>query len=215
MDQSNPEGFQHRPACRYIRRAVRRYQVLAMEFIMAVRHFARSGRRAVCGGMEVDVAMRHTAVTVRMRMDDKTFRAVGLSQDKSRQVPSDVAEAQNDQYQRHSEFHRDSHVNRNGEFEEDYGGADGEHRGGMPQAPDRADAGRDTNPALPGQDRGDRYHVIGIGRMPHPQHQSEESDTERGGVGRADHNITFRRSRQSRGYPTRPRITPTTSPMST
>ena len=97
---------------------------------------------------------------------------------------ADTAEAQQDQHERDREFHREAKPDRHGKFEDDDRGANRQHGQRMPETPDHADPSGRGETALAAQDGGDRDYVIGVGRMAHPEQQSEQCDSKWCGTSR-------------------------------
>jgi len=209
MNQADAKGPQQRAARGEWRQRAGGKGVLAMEF---------GGCTIVCTAifmrtlMDVRMAMRPTVMSVRMRMYDERFRSGRPSSEEARrdsayQHPHTV-EAQHDQHERDREFHRESEPDRHGKFKDDDGGANRKHGQRMPEAPDHADTRGRGETALAAQNGGDRDYVIGVGRMAHPEQQSEQCDSKRCGTSGVHRQLTFPSERQqdsitdrSRGVP--------------
>jgi hypothetical protein len=150
--------------------------------------------------MNVRMAMRSTVVRVRMRMDDEVFRIARIARI-ARPTPQETrsdsahqrgesAEAKQDQHHGDGKFHRETKPRRDGDFKNDYRSADRKHGYRVPEAPCHADTGGRGETALAAEDGCHRDYVIGVGRMAHPEQQSEQRDSQRCGIAKV-HCLSF------------------------
>ncbi len=139
---------------------------------------------AVRTEMDVRMRMRRAVVSVRVRMDEQAFRPTAHSRRSFADQAGCGADAEQNQHDRDGEFHRESEPRRNRDFENDDRGPDYQHGDRVAESPYDADAGGDREAAFSAEDGSNGNHVIGIGRVAHPEQQSEERNRERRGVGR-------------------------------
>ena len=173
MHHSHAERPEQRPP-----RRQRRHRA-AVDPMIVMRGFAGCFVRI---GMDVRMRMDRIAVRMGVRMDDQFGAGGRASAQSNHRVTNEIcrrSDAQQDQHDCHGELHRQSKPRRDRNFENDYSRADDQHSQSMAEAPHHPDSRGDRKPSLAAQNRCDRDHVIGIGRMTHPEHQSQERDRKR------------------------------------
>ena len=84
--------------------------------------------------------------------------------------------AEQDQHDADGKFHRHAEPRRNDDPEHDDCRADRHDRDGVPDAPGGADQRRARHAALAADDRRNGDHVVGVGRMPHPEEEAEKQE---------------------------------------
>src|ERR1700730_7069982 len=128
--------------------------------------------------MNVLMAMRSTIVSVRMRMDDEVLRIARIARiarptpqktrSDSAHQGGERAEAKQDQHDRDGKFHRETKPGRDGDFKNDYRGADREHGYRVPEAPYHADTGGCSKTALAAEDGCHPAYVSRVGHTAQP-----------------------------------------------
>ena len=93
--------------------------------------------------------------------------------------------AEQDEHDADGKFHRHAEPRRNDDPEHDDCRADRDDRHGVPDAPSGADQRRARHAALATDDRCNGDHVVGVGRMPHPEEEAEKQEGHdvQGGLG--------------------------------
>jgi hypothetical protein len=89
--------------------------------------------------------------------------------------PCQGENAEQDQYDADGELHRQTEPWRDDNLEHDDRHADRRDRDGMPDATGGADQRRARYAALATDDRRNGDHMVGVGRMPHPDEEAEKT----------------------------------------
>ena len=84
--------------------------------------------------------------------------------------------AKQDQHDADGEVHRQAELWRNDDPEHDDCRSDRHDRDSVPDAPGRADQHRARHAVLATDDRRNGNHVVGVGRMPHPEQEAENEE---------------------------------------
>src|SRR5579883_2022163 len=200
MHQADAEGFERGARCR-------RKNAVAVE------------QMAVMGGvavrmMRMDVPVACGAVLVHMRMDARRCgRRAGQSEPpaQERKGGRGGGQPQRNKRQPNPEFHRQTQPYRHAQLKHHDRQSDNKYSQGMAQTPQQPGTGRGGKPALAGQDCGNRDHMVGVGGMAHPKHESERGKAgrrqtiERGSeIIHSYHYLPRTNAPQGRGY--RPRF---------
>ena len=90
--------------------------------------------------------------------------------------PRQGENAEQDQHDADGEFHRQTEPWRDHDPEHDDRRADRHDRQGVPDAPGGADQRRARHAALATDDRRNGDHMVGVGRMPHPEEEAEQQE---------------------------------------
>jgi len=90
--------------------------------------------------------------------------------------PCQGENTEQDQHDADGEFHRQTELWRDDDPEHDDRRADRHDRDGVPDAPGGADQRRAHHAALATDDRRNGDHVVGVGRMPHPEEEAEKQE---------------------------------------
>jgi hypothetical protein len=144
-------------------------------------------------GVDVRMRMHRVVVSVRVRMDDQAVIARRTSSHSSRGAAHQARGrigAEQDQHDCDREFHREPEPGWNRNLENYDRCSHYQHGHSVPESPYDTDSRGGTKAMFAAQDGGDGDYVIGIGRMAHPEHESEESYRKRRGIGR-DHRCGF------------------------
>src|SRR5277367_5857284 len=144
-------------------------------------------------GVDVRMRMYRVVVSVRVRMDDQAVIARRTPAHSSRRAAHEARgsiDAEQYQHDCDREFHREPEPGWNRNFENYDRCPHYQHGQSVAESPHDTDAGGGAKAVFAAQDSGDGYHVIGIGRMAHPEHESEECYRKRCGIGR-DHRCGF------------------------
>ena len=99
--------------------------------------------------------------------------------------PGKVEHTQQDEHQTHRKFHRQPDLYWNCQVENDDARSDDENRQGVAKSPECANHAGMAHASLTAHDRGDRNHVVGVSRVPHPEKKSEADNSEQ--VGQSGH----------------------------
>ena len=129
--------------------------------------------------MNMRMRMRRIAMSMRMRMDNQVFAIRPSSEHSSREFAHQArGRAGAEEYQHYSdrEFHREYKAGRNRYFENYDRGADRQHGERVAKSPYDADSCRSHQTAFAAQDGRDRDNVIGIGRVPNAEQETDAED---------------------------------------
>jgi len=99
--------------------------------------------------------------------------------------PGKIQYAQQNEHETDRQFHCQANLDWNGQVENDDARSHNQDRQRMTKSPESADQARMTDTLLTAYDRSDRYHVVGVSRVPHPEKESETDNGEQ--VGQAGH----------------------------
>jgi len=153
-------------------------------------------------GVDVRMRMHRVVVSVRVRMDDQAFIARRTPAHSIRRAAYQARgsiDAEQDQHDCDREFHREPKPGWNRNFENHDRRSHYQHRQSVAKSPYDTDSRGGAKAMFAAQDGGDGDHVIGIGRMAHPEHESEKCYRKRRGIGR-DHRVVSFADRFNRQY---------------
>lgn len=139
--------------------------------------------------------VRFATMTMYVRMHDAGAVLRGEALGDPARDPGQVHNTENDQHQSHSKFHRKPNAGRNGKVEDDDAGADEDDRDGVTQAPERTNHSGMSNTLPPADNRRNCDDMIGIGRMPNAEHETNADDGEE-----TDHGDARRMTAPSKPY---------------
>jgi hypothetical protein len=154
--------------------------------------------------VDVRVRMRRVVVRVRVRMDDRAIIARRTSAHSSPRAAYQARgriDAEQNQHDCDREFHREPEPGWNRNFENYDRRSHQQHGQSVAESPYDTDSRGGAKPMLAAQDSGDGDHVIGIGRMAHPEHESEQCYRKRRGIGRYHRCVFLCRSIQPTVHP--------------